>query len=142
MKKTVFILVILFSISCASQKQIVKDLSSSSDSNYILANIYKTLYNSHSLYKNSFYLRAYLMSDSKSTPENYSEGTDEVASSILISVKPDGDYYTTSKLYKIEMLYNPKIIEIKETGYPEFIVAIESGSPSNRSTQRHTLKAE
>ena len=43
----------------------------------------------------------------------------------MISIAPDGNYYTWSKLYKIEALVNPKILEIKETKYPNFILKIE-----------------
>ncbi len=143
MKKNIFILFILFQIGCFGQKPIIKDLSKETLSNYFLANIYETNKLSfEEIYKGAFFLRIYKMTDPKATPENYSEGTHEVVSSILISVVPDDVDYTTSKLYKIEMLSNPKIVEIKETTYPEFVVSIESGIKTKRSVQHYTFKAK
>jgi len=142
MKTTLVSLFILLYTGSVAQEQI-KDLSTEISSNYLLANIYETNKLSYEeIYKGAFFLRIYKMTDYYATPKNYFEGTDEVVSSVLISVVPDGDYYTTSKLYKIEMLYNPKIIEIKETIYPEFVITIESGSYSKRSVQKYTLKAK
>ena len=55
----------------------------------------------------------------------YIKFMEDFLSSYLVSVIPDGDYYSYSKLYKIEGLYNPKVIEIKETqGLFKFIIKI------------------
>ena len=77
--------------------------------------------------------------DSKVTPENFSEG-DEFLQSYMISVTPDGDYYTNSKLYKIEGLCNPKILEIKETTFPKFLIKVEHGLFNDRKTKLFELE--
>jgi len=55
-------------------------------------------------------------------------------SSYFISVTTDGDYYSGSKSFKIEGVYNPKIIEIKESSFPKFSVKIEHGPAKKRKT--------
>ncbi len=135
MKKITTILVFLVFISCQAQyTPELKDLSQNYEVNYILANIwqeatYKELYNG------SLYVKTFIMGDSKATPEGLFEGYDAIISSLLISVVPDGDYYTSSKLYKIERLIRPKILEIKEAAYPNFSIKIEHGFYDKRKIE-------
>ena len=129
---SVFILLYFFTLnSCKSQEILVKDLANEVDMNYIFARINPTQISSTSLYNNGLFVNIYKLSDSKITPEKFKE---DFLSSYLVSVIPDGDYYSYSKLYKIEGLYNPKIIEVKETqGLFNFIIKIEFGIYNNRS---------
>jgi len=92
--------------------------------NYVFARIY-TKSKTKELYNKGLFVTIYKMSDSKATPK---ERIEDFLSSYIISVRPDGDYYSYSKLYKIEGLIIPKIIEIKETVAPNFSIKIEHGS--------------
>lgn len=125
--------------SCKAQKLNTKELSSNFDMNYVLARIFPNSLVSKQLYKDSQFLTIFKISDSKITPENYSEG-DEFLISYFISVAPDGDSYTNSKLYKIEGLINPKITEIKETTFPNFSIKIEHGSYDKRKVENLNFK--
>lgn len=126
------------SINCSSQenKHIIKniDLSGHSEMNYIFARIYDIKPISMELYGGGLFISVFQISDSKATPENFFEGYDSSLSSYIISVKEDGDYYTGSKLYKIEGLEAPKVLEIKETKYPKFTIKIEHGAYTKRKT--------
>jgi hypothetical protein len=136
---SVFILLYFFTLnSCKSQEILVKDLANEVDMNYIFARINPTQISSTSLYNNGLFVNIYKLSDSKITPEKFKE---DFLSSYLVSVIPDGDYYSYSKLYKIEGLYNPKIIEVKETqGLFNFIIKIEFGIYNNRQIQNFELE--
>ena len=136
---SVFILLYFFTLnSCKSQEISVKDLANEVDMNYIFARINPTQISSTSLYNNGLFVNIYKLSDSKITPEKFKE---DFLSSYLVSVIPDGDYYSYSKLYKIEGLYNPKIIEVKETqGLFNFIIKIEFGIYNNRQIQNFELE--
>lgn len=127
--RKVFILITLsfLCLNCSSQNSIVKDLSQDIHLNYVLASIWSDNIIKKNLWNGGQYVTVYEISDSKATPEGYFEGSDEVLSSLLISTIPDGDYYSHSKLYKIEAIYNPKILEIKETTAPNFSIKIEHG---------------
>ena len=136
---SVFILLYFFTLnSCKSQEILVKDLANEVDMNYIFARINPTQISSTSLYNNGLFVNIYKLSDSKITPEKFKE---DFLSSYLVSVIPDGDYYSYSKLYKIEGLYNPKVIEVKETqGLFKFIIKIEFGIYNNRQIQNFELE--
>ena len=136
MKKILSIIIIAISYSsCLSQNIIVKDLSSSSGLNYILSNIWEETIIGKELWNGGQYVKIFKISDSKVTPEEYFQVTGEILSSLIISSTPDGDYYTTSKLYKIEGIYNPKVLEIKEEKYPIFSVKFEHGFYGKRKTE-------
>lgn len=141
MRKILFYFcVFFFIISCNSQEIKIKDFSKNQELNYFFARIDSKKTITRELYKGSLYLTIYNLSDSKATPDNFSEGSEELLSSYIVSISPDGDYYTNSKLYKIEGLYMPNIIEIKETNYPEFSVMIEHGIYNKRRTDVFKLK--
>lgn len=129
MKKILLLYIILISSICSAQIEEISD----SSSKYILANIYRTDYLNHQIYNRSLFLNVFTINDSKGTFDNSFKETDEIFSAIIISISPDGDYYTSSKLYKIRELIFPKILSIKETKYPEFIIKIESGMKNNRT---------
>ena len=141
MNKQLSILIIFYSFilnSCKSQEILVKDLSNEADMNYIFARINPTQTRSTILYNYGLFVNIYKISDSKITPKKQME---DFLSSYLVSVTPDGDYYSYSKLYKIEGLYNPKIIEVKETeGLDKFKIKIEFGAYNNRQIQNFELE--
>ena len=135
MKKITTILLFLAFLSCKAQyAPKLIDLSQNYEVNYILANIWQEATHKE-LYNGGLYVKTFVMGDSKATPEGLFEGYDAIISSLLISVVPDGDYYTSSKLYKIERLIRPKVLEIKETTYPKFSIKIEHGSAKKRKIE-------
>lgn len=129
----------LFARASFAQEIKFKDLSEDSKTNYFLANIQRVEYLSYPLFERAIFINAFLIDDSEATPTDYFEGTDEVLSSILISIIPDGDYYTESKLYKVEGLENPKILAIHEGLFPEVIVEVEYGRKNKKKTERIRL---
>ncbi|AWW32638.1 hypothetical protein DN752_22195 [Echinicola strongylocentroti] len=108
--------------------------------NYVLSNIDKVDYSFYGLYERSFFVSVYTIFDTKATPEGSFEGHDNVLSSILVSVKPDGDYYTESDLYKIEGLLDPKVLGIAETAFPEFELSVEHGGADERKVVKYKLQ--
>lgn len=124
-----------FSTIAMAQERSLKDLSNEASANYILASIYKMEQVSYPLFKGTLFLNIYVMHDSNSTPAGTFDGYDGVLSSILISIAPDGDYYSVSKLYKIEGLLDPKVIAIKEGNDLSFTISVESGSKEQRETE-------
>ncbi|MGX1022966.1 hypothetical protein ACSSV5_000108 [Psychroflexus sp. MBR-150] len=60
-----------------------------------------------------------------------------ILQSLFISVKPDGDYYSWSKLFKIEGVLNPEIITINELKYPKFEIVIKFGNKNDRSSKSY-----
>ena len=125
MKKTIQNLFLFFLISnCTAQD--IKDLSKNKEMNYIFARINPKNTVSKELYKGGLFVTIYELSDSKATPSKYME---DFLTSYIISVIPDGDYYYPgSKLYKIEGLAIPEILEIKEINPPNsFTIKIEYG---------------
>ena len=132
MKKLVLILTLL-TLNCNSQEGKVIELVEEeySEMKYIFARILPELTVQKELYNGGVFLTIFLISDSKATPEEFSPGTEEFLNSYFISITEDGDYYSGSKLHKIEGLINPKILEIKETKYPEFYIKIEHGFNKN-----------
>jgi len=126
-KVTLIFLLILVSVSCKGQEIKIIDLSEESEMNYIFARISNSKAISKWLYKYSLGISIFELSDSKATPEELFEGYDGLVTSYIISIYPDDNYYNWSKLYKIQGLVNPEILEIKETEYPNFIVKIEHG---------------
>jgi hypothetical protein len=129
----------LFARASFAQEIKFKDLTEDSKTNYFLANIQRVEYLSYPLFERAIFINAFLIDDSEATPTDYFEGTDEVLSSILISIIPDGDYYTESKLYKVEGLENPKILAIHEGLFPEVIVEVEYGRKNKKKTERIRL---
>lgn len=131
-----FIAVLLVHTNCMAQ---LKDLSADNSSNYILSNINKVDYLNDELYNGSLFVSVFTMSDSRIDPKGLFNDTDEVLSSVLISIIPDGDYYTSSKLYKIEGLVAPEIVQITETQYPDLVITVESGFYKDRKQISYTL---
>ena len=125
-----------------AQQVKLKDLTGDSKANYFFANIQSVEFLSHPLFERALFINAYLIYDSEATPTDYFEGTDEILSSILISIRPDGDYYIESKLYKMEGLENPKILAIQEGVFPDVIVEVEYGKKNKRKTERIRLTSE
>lgn len=125
----------LLFLNCKAQSIIVKDVSNNQNLNYILSNLELEKTFKSELWNEAIYLKAYTITDSKATSKDFSEGSDEILSSLLISLTPDRDYYTNSNLYKIEGIYNPKILEITELNYPEFSIKIEYGNYNERITE-------
>ena len=125
----------LFCLSCKAQKVLVKDISNNVDMNYLFARLDSKDILNKELWNGGQYVKVFKISDSKATPENYFEGTDEVLTSLIISTVPDGDYYTNSKLYKIEGLCNPTILEIKEEEQFRFSIKIEYGAFNEREVE-------
>ena len=78
--------------------------------------------------------------DSKLSPKNDKE-TEEILSSFLISMIPDGDYYTESNLIKIRGFLNPKFINISEKEYPNFEIEIEHGPFKQRKVDNYIISA-
>ena len=137
MKKLLILYTIIISSICSAQ---IKEISDSY-SNYILATIYRTDYLNYQIYNRSLFLNIFSINDSKETSTDSFNETDEVLQALIISVSPDGDYYTTSKLYKIDELIFPKIVEINETKYPEFIIKIETGMNNNRIVKEYKINS-
>ena len=130
-----FILILIFAtLSCKGQEVKKIDLSGESEMNYIFARISNSKPNSKWLYNYGLHVNIFKLSDSKATPKGQFKEYHGSLVSYLVSIAPDGDYYVWSKLYKIEGLLNPKIIEIKELTYPKFLIKIEHGSYNNRLT--------
>jgi len=107
--------------------------------NYIIANIRDTGIVRKKLYKRGLFVTVFPIADSKATPKGYFDSSDEVLDSYIISIVPDGDYYTSSKLFKIEGLCKPEILELIETKYPEIQIKIESGFMNNRVTKIYKI---
>ncbi|MFV0186177.1 hypothetical protein OBK20_02200 [Empedobacter falsenii] len=137
MKKLLILYTIIISSICSAQ---IKEISDSY-SNYILATIYRTDYLNYQIYNKSLFLNIFSINDSKGTSTDSFNETDEVLQALIISVSPDGDYYTTSKLYKIDELIFPKIVEINETKYPEFIIKIKTGMNNNRIVKEYKINS-
>lgn len=136
MKKVIVILMIGFlNPICFGQTGKIKDLSNDIEMNYIFARINPENIVIKKLYNSGLYVTIYQISDSKATPENFSEGTEEFLISYIISITEDGDYYTGSKLYKLEGLIYPENLEIKELVYPKFLVSIEHGFYNKRKLE-------
>lgn len=134
------ILVALLVVAAAQAQSNVKNLSKDATANYLLANITRVNYSFHELHKGSFATSVYTMNDSKATPKGHFEGTDGVLSSLLVTVVPDGDAYTQSRLYKIEGLEAPRVVEIKEGQFPAFILVVESGPQKKRTVEEYRLE--
>ncbi|WP_442265142.1 hypothetical protein ACSIGC_12460 [Tenacibaculum sp. ZS6-P6] len=139
MKKLFLIAVLGTVLGCNAQQKL--DLSSSDiKMNYIFSRMYNEKPIHQNLFNQSLYLSIYKFSDSKiSKGINISE-SEEFLSSYMISVTPDGDSYSTSKLYKIEGVLNPEIIKIKEENYPFFTIKIEHGLKNSRKIETFHFK--
>lgn len=140
MKKIFFLLILLSTISCEAQGREVKVIEFNKgyeDMKYIFARISPSKSILEELYNGGLFARIFQLSDSKVTPTEYME---DFLSSYIISVTEDGDYYTESKLYKIEGMYDPKVLEVKETKYPSFNIKIEYGPYNKREVKNFELK--
>ncbi len=144
MKKTKFLIVlIIVSIvtlsGCRAQKNELYEFSNNAEMNYIFSRISKDKPLMKVLYDGGLFITIFKISDSKATPSKYLE---DFVSSYIISVTPDGDYYSWSKLYKLEGLYNSKILEIKETNYPYFMIKVEHGVLGKEIVEIFKLQGE
>ncbi len=141
MKKIIGILLfIVINISCDAQNIHVVDISKNADMNYLIANILPAKTINKEIYNGGLYVNIFQLNDPKSTDKALFEGYDGVASSFLVSIIPDGDYYISSKLFKIEGLINPEIKSINVAVYPEFIIMIEHGIAQDRKNEEIRLK--
>ena len=140
--KIFFLIAVLGAVlGCNAQQKY--DLSNSEvKMNYIFSRMYNEKPLHKDLFNKSLFLSVYKFSDSKISKGNIISGTDESLDSYLISLSPDGDGYSASKLYKIEGVYNPKIIEIKEGKYPLFTITVAHGTVGNRKTESFQFKGE
>ena len=133
-------MILLSTISCQAQRREVKVIEFNKqydDMKYIFARISPSKSILKELYNGGLFARIFQLSDSKVTPTEYME---DFLSSYIISVTEDGDYYTESKLYKIEGMYDPKVLEVKETNYPSFIIKIEYGPNNKKEVKNFELK--
>lgn len=140
----IFLIFSVFSLTdffCYAQGNVI-DLTSNEDLNYYLSNIAEVNTNSYKLFSDAIFINVITVHDSKATPDNYFEGYDSVLQSVLITITPDGDYYTKSKLFKIEGLEAPKLIAIKEQQYPNFEITLESGPFKKRTTKSFILQVD
>lgn len=139
MKKVIFTISLFLSFwSCSAQVPVLKNMESNSEMNYIFARINPAHILQRELFNGGLYITVYSISDSNATPKNNME---DFLTSYIISVVPDGDYYSQSKLYKIEGLYNPKILQIKESKAPDFIIKIEYGAKEKMNTKIFELNS-
>ena len=126
--KTIFLGSLLFYIvGCNAQSNLVKDISEEKKTNYFLAVLDIDKTKQFRLNKGDFYVKTYIIYDSNATKEEHFEEYDGVIQSVLISIIPDGDYYTDSKLFKIEGLYNPRVLSVNKTEDENYVISIESG---------------
>ena len=139
MKRIILALILTISFSCESQSK-KTHIVSNEELNYVLSNIYIEKIERKELFNAEAYLTIFEIADSKITKDNAFPETDEILSSYYITVIPDGDYYITSKLFKIEGLINPKIITINEGGFPEFSLTIEHGLFNKRVKENFKFK--
>lgn len=134
-------LFLLFSITtCAAQTKVI-DYSGKKEINYILSNLKRPHKLSQPIYNGAYFLSVYEITDSRASIKNLNE-SEEIFSSIFISLTPDGDYYTTSRLYKIERLMNPEIISIEEMVFPKLEISIEHGNQNYRKIDKLVISGE
>ena len=135
MKNYLIVIMSFMALSCKAQYSAkLIDLSENAETNYIVANILRIV-SQDEIYGGGMFVKTFLMSDSKATPEGLFEGTDTNLSSLLISVIPDGDYYSHSKLYKIEGMVGPKVLGVIENEHPKFSIKIEHGFINERKIE-------
>lgn len=138
MKKIIILFILsLTNFSCEAQKNKILDLSNSTEMNYIFSRLSKDKPVFKELYDRGLFITVFKISDTKITPSKYME---DFVNSYIISITPDGDYYSWSKLYKIEKFYNSKILEIKEDKYP--IISIKLEYEENAEKKIKTFKFE
>ncbi|WP_300024092.1 hypothetical protein [uncultured Maribacter sp.] len=137
MKFIVILSVFIFVSSCRGQQKII-DLSDSQNLSYYIANIKKCNFLKKNMFDDSFFISIFEILETRTDINNFSEGK-ELSSSYLISILPDGDYYSSSKLFKIEGLINPKIVEILEKEYPKFNLMVETGNYNERIIEIYNL---
>lgn len=129
--------------NCKAQKPLLEDLSGEHLMNYTFAFIDKNKISTHELFNQNIYVTFYQVLDPHGTPEDFSptDGYD-VLESYIISIR-SSDLYSKnidSKLYKMKGLYTPKILEIKETKYPNFYIKIEHGIQNKRKIETYELE--
>lgn len=123
-------------LNCKAQGDLI-EMTDNTDMIYYFSNISQVNLINHSLFSRAIFVNVYTVNDSKATPDNYFEGYDGVLQSLFISIKPDGDYYSWSKLFKIEGVLNPEIITINELKYPKFEIVIEFGNKKSRDSKSY-----
>lgn len=143
MKKISLIIILLLCINCKGQQPLIEDLSNNSELNYIFSFlepqkvIYKEFYNQF------LFIRIYPIDDWLSTPNNFSptDGED-VLGSYFISVKTADSYSNINKgkLFKIEGMYNSKILEVKESKYPFFTIKVEYETEGKKRIKIYKFK--
>lgn len=133
MKKPILLILFLLFVFNSNAQETVKQTDwSYMKMNYIFSRLNTETITNKTLFDGALYVKVFSISDSKITPENFSEGTEEFLESLLVSISPDGDAYTESKLIKLEGLTFPEIKEFKESKYPSFSMIIEVGPKENR----------
>ena len=137
MNKVIKLVFLLFITSCTAQKEIF-DYTDKSDINYILSSMRKPLKVNQSLFDDAYFLSVFEMDDSKVSINNQNE-SDEIYSSVFVSITPDGDYYTSSKLYKIEKLRSPKLLSIVEKDFFKIEIFIEHGNINSRQKSKFII---
>ena len=131
MKKLLFYVFICLGFTSFSQKLVATELLDDEKLLYVLSRMIPEKTMNVNLYNRGLFIGIYQISDSKHTPEKFSEGHD-ILDSYFISVQSDGDYFVGGKLYKIEAIVNPRIILLKETVYPNFSITFEHGEFNKR----------
>lgn len=120
----------------------LNDLSERLELNYIMANVNPKEIHCQQLYNGGLFIKIFKFTDPHATPDGMFEGYEGVLTSLLISVRPDGDYYTGSKLYKIEGVFEPAVLEIKEASFPFFNLRVEYGFEDERKIEEFKLEGE
>ena len=128
-------------LNCKAQGDLI-EMTDNTDLNYYFSNISHVNLKNHSLFSDAIFVDVYTIYDSNATPDNYFEGYDGVLQSLLIAVKPDGDYYSWSNLFKIEGVLNPEIISINELKYPKFEIVVEFGNKKSRDSKSYIFSLE
>ncbi|UJH69115.1 hypothetical protein [Allomuricauda sp. SCSIO 65647] len=134
------LIVYLMVIGCSSQVKI-EDFSEKDEMSYILSSLQDPIEISKPIYDGALFLSIFEINDSRASIKNSNE-SEEIYSSIFISITPDGDYYTVSKLYKIERLMRPKIIRIEEDVFPTLEISFEHGNYDSRKTEKFRFSGE
>ncbi|WGK64278.1 hypothetical protein [Croceiramulus getboli] len=139
----VFIVMVSQGLTLQAQMAKVDEIYSPKELSYILSNIQVEKISSKVFYHGGIYAKAYPISDSKATQETTFEGYDGVLMSYYFSFTPDGDYYSSSRLYKIEGLLDPQLIdwmELKEADQLQIKVIIEHGPALERISDSFQFK--
>ena len=142
MKTTILtIFIALIGLKTIAQNPVKQlDLSDNTELNYVFSRMNTENIQTKILYEGGLHIKLFSISDSKVTAEDFSEGTEEFLESYYISISPDGDAYTSSRLIKLEGLVFPEIISISESQFPAFSITMEQGFKGNRSQHSVLIK--